>query len=262
MTIRATRQLGIKRYFESWWMPAAAILACSGIFLVFGIYVIFVLHPNASVVLAWLLVPFLCSLLAGAAAAGHQIATVSWKIGVLCLGLLSATAAISIPVINKLVVTTDAIAVYRRGFSYDTEIAAGIASERPKPISGENLGHGSTRQGPSSIHLHDNAWIPGYTIHAYVNPGENGQIYLKAFEATKNTPLDADYLPQSSRRSAAWLGNRETQYLYQSEFFVGEGGWNNSYPVRLELWFTPSSGGPERKLIEKTFLVSGWGIAS
>jgi hypothetical protein len=39
---------------------------------------------------------------------------------------------------------------------------------------------------------------------------------------------------------------------------VYEGDWDTFYPARFELWFVPSGGGPERKLVEKVFRICGW----
>ena len=43
-----------------------------------------------------------------------------------------------------------------------------------------------------------------------------------------------------------------------SKTFDYEGDWGKPYAARLEVWFTPDSGGPDRKLMEKTFKIEGW----
>ena len=47
----------------------------------------------------------------------------------------------------------------------------------------------STKAGEPEIHIANGMQGGIYFIRAYVNPGEPGCVYLKAFEATKNTPL-------------------------------------------------------------------------
>ena len=37
-----------------------------------------------------------------------------------------------------------------------------------------------------------------------------------------------------------------------------EGDWGVFYPARIELWFAPASGEPERKLLQDVFRVQGW----
>lgn len=97
-----------------------------------------------------------------------------------------------------------------------------------------------------------------YFIYAYLNPGEPGRVYAKAFEATQNTPLSPDRMAGRSTEYTGWSSDSEEKFFYNTQVTVYEGDWGNFYPARFELWFSPSSGGPERKLIEKTFKIEGW----
>src|SRR5262249_33219944 len=89
---------------------------------------------------------------------------------------------------------------------------------------------------------------PGiYDVIAYVNPGEPGDVYLKVFEATKNTPLSPERIKWKSGKSGArigWSSDAETVFYYTSEIIVYEGDWGIFYPARFEVWFVPDSRGP------------------
>ncbi len=116
----------------------------------------------------------------------------------------------------------------------------------------------SITQGEAEIKLIEGMQGGIYWVHAYVNPGEAGYVYLKAFEVTKNTPLSTGRLPKKSTEYTGWSDNPEEQFLYNTEITIYEGDWGDYYPARFEVWFVPSSGGEERKLIEQVFKIEGW----
>lgn len=97
-----------------------------------------------------------------------------------------------------------------------------------------------------------------YQVRAFVNPREGGRVYLKVFEATRNTPLSEDRLKPRSTARIGWSKNPTEMFRYQSEITVYEGDWGTYYPARFELWFVPDSGAAERKLIERIFKIEGW----
>jgi hypothetical protein len=97
-----------------------------------------------------------------------------------------------------------------------------------------------------------------YLVYAYVNPGTEGHVYLKVYEATRNTPLSAERLKPRSVEYTGWSESPEQTFFYNTEVTVYEGDWGTFYPARFELWFVPGAGGPERKLIEKVFRIEGW----
>jgi len=101
---------------------------------------------------------------------------------------------------------------------------------------------------------------PGiYFVDAFVNPGSKGCIYLKVFEATKNTPLSADSIKHDSNEYIGWSDNPRELFFYNTLITVYEGGWDWTYPARFELWFKPEDPAiPEIKLTEKIFRIYGW----
>jgi hypothetical protein len=116
----------------------------------------------------------------------------------------------------------------------------------------------SIRRGKPSLEIR-NSFQPGiYDSTTRLNPGEPGMVYLKAFEVTKGTPLSVEELKTKSNEWIGWSNDPEELFFSNTSFTIYEGDWGKPYAARLEVWFTPNSGGPDRKLIEKVFKIEGW----
>lgn len=119
----------------------------------------------------------------------------------------------------------------------------------------------SVRNGKPDIKLRAGIQEGIYSIDAFINPEEKGYVYVKIFEATKNMPLEEsqDGIKEDSIEYTGWSDNEKEQFFYNSQIMVYEGGFHSSYPARFELWFHPDDiSKPERKLLEKIFIISGW----
>lgn len=117
---------------------------------------------------------------------------------------------------------------------------------------------GSIRRSAPSLELR-NSFQPGlYDSIVWVNPGEPGMLYLKAFEVTKGTPLSVDRLKEKSNEWPGWSEDPEEVFLANAHFTIYEGDWGKPYAARFEVWFVPDSGAPERLLVERTFRIEGW----
>ena len=86
-----------------------------------------------------------------------------------------------------------------------------------------------------------------YNLTMRLNPGESGITYLKAFEVTKGTRLSERRLYRSLNERIGWSQDAEEKFLYENEFTIYEGDWGKPYAARIEVWFRPDSGAPERK---------------
>ena len=95
-----------------------------------------------------------------------------------------------------------------------------------------------------------------YRYMATVNPGEEGEVYLRAYEVTKGTRLSADRMKQRTLEKVT--GGGEQIIGIGKEFTIYEGDWGKYYAARIEMWFIPTNGGKPRKLKEKLFRVQGW----
>jgi hypothetical protein len=122
----------------------------------------------------------------------------------------------------------------------------------------KTLPKGSIRRRKPSLEL-INSFQPGiYDSQIWVNPGESGKIYLKAFEVTKGTRLSRRELNTYSNEWVGWSDEPGETFFSNTTFTIGEGDWGKPYAARFEVWFTPDSGQPDRKLIDKVFQIEGW----
>ena len=90
------------------------------------------------------------------------------------------------------------------------------------------------------------------------NPGEPGSVYLKAFEVTQGTALSERSVAFASETRILWSKHTEERFGAESGFTIYEGDWGKPYAARVEVWFKPDSGVPERKLAERVFKIEGW----
>ena len=117
---------------------------------------------------------------------------------------------------------------------------------------------GTIRRGEPTIELRE-SFQPGiYDSEIWVNPGESGMIYLKAYEVTQDYRLSAERLKERSNEWVGWSDDPSQLFLSNTHFKIYEGDWGKPYAARFEVWFVPDSGEGERKLIEKIFRIEGW----
>jgi len=104
-----------------------------------------------------------------------------------------------------------------------------------------------------------NSFQPGlYDSEIWINPGEPGILYLRAFELTKGTPLSVERLKEKSNEWIGWSDHPKELFFSNTHFTVYEGDWGNPYAARFEIWFCPDSGADDRKLMERIFKIEGW----
>lgn len=111
---------------------------------------------------------------------------------------------------------------------------------------------------PGDILLYRDSQGGRYEADVWCNPKEVGTIYLRAFEITTNTELSNPRLLLRTEQAIDFNGDTENLYLYQMKFIIYEGNWGQYYGARFEVWFKPSNGTPERKLLEKNYKIDGW----
>ena len=129
------------------------------------------------------------------------------------------------------------------------------------------LPEGSVRRGPASLEvlyqLTSRGEILNYAYQSWVNPGEPGETYLRAFELSQGVELGFGkdgypaHLKYETRENSGWSENPEEKFLIGSRLTLGLK--SKFCAVRLEIWFAPANGGPERKLVERVFKVKGGG---
>lgn len=104
-----------------------------------------------------------------------------------------------------------------------------------------------------------NSFQPGlYESAIWINPGESGTIYLKAYEVTQRTPLSVARLKKETSKKVSGSNDPQELFYVDSFFTIYEGDWGKPYAAKFEVWFIPDSGKNEQKLLEKTFQIEGW----
>ncbi len=116
----------------------------------------------------------------------------------------------------------------------------------------------AVRKGKPDIRLKSSYQGGIYQAVILCNPGEPGDLYLRAFEITHGTPLSAERLAQRSNVRPGWSADPLELFAVYPEFTIYEGEWEQFYGARFQVWFKPDSGQPERKLMEKDFKIQGW----
>ena len=105
-----------------------------------------------------------------------------------------------------------------------------------------------------------------YRYMVYLPPmDEEGDIYLKMYEATTNLPLSEKVV---KNRSSIHILPSDTAVIYQmketsmsswsEDIIINEGSWEDYYAARTELWFRPTKGGEERLIYSKIFRIDGY----
>ena len=107
-----------------------------------------------------------------------------------------------------------------------------------------------------------------YRYMVYLPPmDEEGDIYLKMYEATTNLPLSEVVV---KNRSKIHILPSDTAIIYQMKensswsenmseaLVIDEGSWEDYYAARTELWFRPTKGGEERLIYSKIFRIEGY----
>jgi len=116
----------------------------------------------------------------------------------------------------------------------------------------------SVRRGKPVFNLYNGLQGGIYDTEIWINPGEPGLVYLKAFEVTRNTRLSAERLRGASSERVGWSDDPNELFYSNSNIMIYEGDWGHPYAARFELWFVPDSGQPERMLLEGIYKIEGW----
>jgi hypothetical protein len=99
---------------------------------------------------------------------------------------------------------------------------------------------------------------PGiYQAVGYVNPSQQGFVYVRAFDARSGSRLSKTET-RKKREYTGWSSVSSRHYYFRVQFFIDEGDWQHMYPARFELWFHPDDGSPERRLMAKERSINGW----
>lgn len=96
----------------------------------------------------------------------------------------------------------------------------------------------------------------GYDFYMWHKPTEKGEIYIKAFEITRNQRLSEWKLTNRTKNTVTDL--TDDFKVFTGRTVIDEGTFEKFYPARFELWFKSAMDGTEKKLTEKSYLIDGW----
>lgn len=96
-----------------------------------------------------------------------------------------------------------------------------------------------------------------YQLSSWINSGEAGSVYIKAFEVTREAPLSERSRRMITREQVGWSNDPSELFLTNRNIIIGEGEPSELYAARFELWFEPDSGEGDRKLSERVFAIEG-----
>jgi hypothetical protein len=138
------------------------------------------------------------------------------------------------------------------------ELRQGEAEAREKGYIAALLPSGAIRRGEPRMWLPETGMGGIYEILAWANPGADGEVYVKVFRVDTGQLLSADQMEDRGPELIGWSDDPAELFPYDSEVTVYEGGFDELYDARFELWFQPMDGSPARKLAETTANISGW----
>ena len=99
----------------------------------------------------------------------------------------------------------------------------------------------------------------GIYSYAFYWPAlEDGEVYLRCFEATENIELSDNQIKRrTTTQVAGHNGFGQIVKPNHMEFTIYEGDWEEYYAVRVEVWHKPAKGKAHR-LMQKVYRMEGW----
>lgn len=109
----------------------------------------------------------------------------------------------------------------------------------------------SYKRGEPTLEVSGSEPAGSYDVVAWVNPGRDGCVYLRAFNADTGAELSPPETFIGPSEFIGWSGNPQTLFRYDSMVgFHRAKDEARRFAARIELWLHPSDGSPEEKLVE------------
>lgn len=228
----------IKTYFKTWWIPILTLIGLL-IFIVFGLLngsrFIFKIYPYLTLIICTsIIISFLIILFSK-----------KWYLAIVQL------------FIGVFAILTFYLMFYPSDLLFSNlEIPKNIEYQIPIELQTRNSADSILNLNKSNREfIIANYGQPGmYKSFIYINPKENGTVFLKAFELVGNIELSSDRLRKKTEINVKKNDNK----TYSQEFTIYEGVWGSKYVARFELWFISDNRQKEYKLSEELVLIEGW----
>jgi len=109
----------------------------------------------------------------------------------------------------------------------------------------------SYKRGEPSLEVSGSEPAGAYDVVAWANPGKDGYVYLRVFNADTGAELSSSDAFVGPSEFVGWSDDPQTLFRYDSMVALHSvEGEARQFAARIELWLHPSDGGPEEKLVE------------
>ena len=149
------------------------------------------------------------------------------------------------------------------GFANNLEIPKGVDFRKPLYLEDSKdmnkIDWSSLIEVPPKEIKFDLVDVPGnggiYEYGVWYQAQEEGYLYIRVYEYTKNQELSRERLRKKSR---TYVSPSNLHNFYRGRFTVYEGDWGDYYAARVELWFDPASEKQGFEILEHNYIIQGW----
>ena len=143
------------------------------------------------------------------------------------------------------------------GFGKDHPIPEGLEFSLPLSLESDKIEFVDSLDQKTYLQIWNDSQGGLYKYDFYYGSLGPGEVFLRCFEATSNTPLSEDRLIEQSRVKVS-PQKQFGKVVNKQSFTIYEGDWEDYYAARIEVWFKSSETNKESKLMEKVYRVEGW----
>ena len=143
------------------------------------------------------------------------------------------------------------------GFGKDNQIPEGLEYNLPLSAESDKVEVIDSLDNNSFLQIWNDIQGGMYKYDFYYGSLGSGEIFLRCYEVTNNTPLSEDRIIERSRVTIS-PQKQFGQVVDKQPFTIYEGDWGDYYAARIEVWFKSAETKKESKLLEKVYRVEGW----
>ena len=143
------------------------------------------------------------------------------------------------------------------GFGKDHPIPEGLEFNLPLSFESDKIEVVDSLDKNTYLQIWNDSQGGMYLYDFYYGSLGPGELFLRCYEVTSNTPLSEDRLIEQSRVKIS-PQKQFGKAVNKQSFTIYEGDWGDYYAARIEVWFKSSETNKENKLMEKVYRVEGW----
>ena len=143
------------------------------------------------------------------------------------------------------------------GFGKDHPIPEGLELNLPLSLESDKIEVVDRLDKNTYLQIWNDYLGGKYKYDFYYTSLEPGEVFLRCYEVTSNTPLSEDRIIEQSRVKIS-PQKQFGKVVNKQSFTIYEGDWDDYYAARVEVWFKSSETNKESKLMEKVYRVEGW----